>query len=285
MHRRYEDELNLFAWMRTVWKRRYLVALTVAASVISTAVYSMRLPNLYESSAVITPVGSKDKGSKGLSLFSQQLGGAAGITIPAPSSSTEITNLLNSMMLREKIIKKYGLLPVLVGKDEEAAAGQDEGKRLWAGFRALGSIVRVSSSAEDNTISISAEFHDPGEAARIVDHFLNALTEQMTGEAKRVALANIGHLERQLNATSDPLIRQKIYNMMAEQVETSLMAEVKENYAFKVIDPPRVPDRKTGPKRVKMLAMSFFVSLAAAVMLAFILEYIRLKALEADKEI
>jgi len=283
MQRRYDDELNLIVWIRIVWKRRYLVALTVAASVISTAVYSMRLPNLYESSAVITPVGSKDKGSKGLSLFSQQLGGAAGITIPAPSSSTEITNLLNSMMLREKIIKKYALLPALAG-DEANAAGKDEGKRLWAGLRALDSIIRVSSSAEENTISITAEFHDPGEAARIVDHFLDALTEQMTGEAKRVALANIGHLERQLGATSDPLIRQKIYNMIAEQVETSLMAEVKENYAFKVIDPPRVPDRKTGPKRVKMLAMSFFVSLAVAVMLAFMLEYVRIKALEAGKE-
>lgn len=283
MQRRYDDELNLLVWIKIVWKRRYLVALTVAASVISTAVYSMRLPNLYESSAVITPVGSKDKGSKGLSLFSQQLGGAAGITIPAPSSSTEITNLLNSMMLREKIIKKYALLPALAG-DEADAAGGDEGKRLWAGLRALDSIIRVSSSAEENTISITAEFHDPGEAARIVDHFLDALTEQMTGEAKRVALANIGHLERQLGATSDPLIRQKIYNMIAEQVETSLMAEVKENYAFKVIDPPRVPDRKTGPKRVKMLAMSFFVSLAAAIMLAFMLEYVRIKALEAGKE-
>jgi len=285
MQRRYEDELNLFVWMRIVWKRRYLVALTVAASVISTAVYTLRLPNLYESSAVITPVGSKDKGSKGLSLFSQQLGGVAGIAIPAPSSSTEITNLLNSLILREKIIKKYALLPVLVGEDDARAAGGDEGLRLWDALRALDAIVRVSSSAEDNTISITAEFHDPREAARIVDHFLNALTEQMTGEAKRVALANIGHLERQLSATSDPLIRQKIYNMIAEQVETSLMAEVKENYAFKIIDPPRVPDRKTGPKRVKMLAMSFFVSLAAAVMLAFILEYIRIKSLEAGKEI
>ena len=76
----------------------------------------------------------------------------------------------------------------------------------------------------------------------------------------------------QLNA--DPLIKQKIYTMIAQQVETAMMAEGKENFSFKVIDPPMVPDKKIKPKRAQMVVLSFVVSLFLAVFVVFALEYL-----------
>jgi uncharacterized protein involved in exopolysaccharide biosynthesis len=52
-----------------------------------------------------------------------------------------------------------------------------------------------------------------------------------------------------------------------------MMAEVKENFAFKVIDPPMVPDKKAKPKRTQMILLSFVVSVFMAVFLAFLMEY------------
>ena len=54
-----------------------------------------------------------------------------------------------------------------------------------------------------------------------------------------------------------------------------MMAEVKENFAFKVIDRPRVPDRKIKPKRVQMIMVSFVTSLFAGIFLAFLMESIQ----------
>ncbi len=53
-----------------------------------------------------------------------------------------------------------------------------------------------------------------------------------------------------------------------------MMAEVKENFAFKVVDPPKVPDRKIKPKIRKNLVLSFIISLFAGISLAFFIEYI-----------
>ncbi len=81
----------------------------------------------------------------------------------------------------------------------------------------------------------------------------------MSSEARRVATINQKYLEEQLGKTADPLIKQKIYNLIAQQLETSMMAEVKENFAFKVIDPPKVPDKRIKPKRIQMVLLSFVI--------------------------
>ncbi|HLA50198.1 MAG TPA: GNVR domain-containing protein, partial [Thermodesulfovibrionia bacterium] len=73
---------------------------------------------------------------------------------------------------------------------------------------------------------------------------------------------------------SDPLIRTKIYSLIAQQIETSMMAEVKENFAFKIIDPPRAPDKRIKPNRSRRVMISFMVSLFAGIFIAFLREYI-----------
>jgi uncharacterized protein involved in exopolysaccharide biosynthesis len=97
----------------------------------------------------------------------------------------------------------------------------------------------------------------------------------MASEAKRVADTNKYYLEAQLDKAADPFIKAKIYGLIAQQIETSVMAEVKENFAFKVLDPPRVPDAKIGPKRVQMVEVAFLLSLCVGILAAFTREYLR----------
>ena len=150
----------------------------------------------------------------------------------------------------------------------------DDTPTVWDGLRMFNGITKVNNNAKDNTITISIEFYDPEMAAKMVEYFLATLTDHMSSETKRVAKTNRKYLEEQLEATADPLIKQKIYNLIAQQIETSMMSEVKENFAFKVIDPPKVPDKKIKPKRSQMVMISFVTSLFAGIFLAFFLEYI-----------
>ncbi len=309
-----EDEINLLDLWRVIWKRKILISLLVLTSVFATALYSLYMKDIYSSTVVITPISSKEGGGGGLSALAQQFGGLPGISLPGSSSSSEIVNLLKSNILREKVIERYNLLPVLFyEKWDEGKKDWKKGEKsgfslnpfmsiqkvvaaikpktqnsklktqdqndgsptVWDGLRMLNGMVKVNSNAKDNTITVSVDFHDPERAARIVEYFLTTLTDHMSGEAKRVASTNRRHLEEQLGATADPLIRQKIYNLIAQQIETSMMSEVKENFAFKVIDPPKVPDKKIRPKRSQMVMLSFATALFAGVFLSFFLEYVK----------
>jgi uncharacterized protein involved in exopolysaccharide biosynthesis len=128
---------------------------------------------------------------------------------------------------------------------------------------------------KEDLITIVVNFPDPEMAAKIADYFIIALSEHMSAEAKRVAGINKEYLEKQLRETNDSLVQQKIYSLIAEKIETMMMAEVKEGFAFKVLDPPMAPDLKSKPKRAQMVVVAFMVSLFLSAFIVLFREYIR----------
>ena len=271
-----EEEINLLDYWRVIWKRKILIISVIFLITLLSAIISLYKTDIYQAKAIISPV-SEEKGGGGLSLLSQQFGGIAGIALPASTSSKEIMNLLNSNMIREKMIKKYDLLPVLFSKnwDNEKKEWIKKAPTMWNGIRALNSIIKVTNNIKENTISVSADFHDPEITVVLVDDILSTLSEHMSNESKKSALIKRRYLEEQLRSTSDPLIRQKIYNLISQQVETAMMSEMNEYFAYKVIDPPRVPDIRIRPKRRNTVVLTFIVSSFIGVFLAFFLEYIK----------
>ncbi len=304
------DEITLLDYWRVIWKQRKMIGWIAAVTVVVTAAISLSLTNIYQARAVIMPVSSRDGGAggAGLTALAQQFGGLPGIAIPGSNSASEIVNLLKSNILRRKIIEQYNLLPVLFYRQWDAGRQtwkRREGIRLdpryylsllskklsftpspgeqnkdpdvpdtWDALRLLNEIVKINQDVKQNTITIAVDFPDPAMASRIVDYFLVTVTNYMSSEAKRVAATNRKYLEEQLGSTTDPFIKQKTYNMIAQQIETGMMAEVKENFAFKVIDPPLAPDKKNQPKRTQMVVLSLIVALFLGVMVAFFREYL-----------
>ena len=299
-----EDEINLLDYWLVIRKRQKFIARLVIIAVLATIVLSFLMPNIYRAKAVITPIPSRESGPGDvtLSALALQFGGLPGIRLPGGSSAAEIVNLLKSNILREKVIDRYQLLPVLLytrwdadkkdwkqgplvnvrrvvnaitsatqrGVSEQNPDVPD----VWDGLRELDGIVEINHNVKENAITITIDYRDPETAAKIVEHFLTALTDHMSSETRRVATINRQYLEDQLGKTADPLIRQKIYNLIAQQLETSMMAEVKENFAFKIIDPPKVPDKKIKPKRIQMVILSFVVFIFIGVFAAFFMEYL-----------
>jgi len=306
-----EDEINLLILWRVIWRRRKFISILMIAVVFFTACALFFMKDIYQAKAVIVPVTTKDSGGAGgtLSALASQFGGLPGISMPGSTNSAEIVSLLKSNILQEKVVERYRLMPVLFydqwdsrKKDWRREPGSilnplrwlsnllvvispsdpktvsrkgEEGiPQLWDALRLFDDIIVIDNNIKDNTITLTVDYEDPELAAKITGYFLETLTEHMSTEAKRVALINRTYLEEQLQKTADPLIRQKIYNLIAQQVETAMMAEVKENFAFKVIDPPKVPDRKIKPKRALMVVLSFIVALFMGVFIAFFMEYL-----------
>lgn len=301
-------EANVLFYWRIIKKRIKFISLFVSTAVVLTFIVSLFLTNIYMAKAIILPVTPKEKSGGGIAAsLMQQVGGVPGISLPESASSAEIITLLKSIGLRETIITEHNLLPVLFPNEWDPKAkkwlinsgftmnpsilfrkftrwiksmGNDASKQhdgaptVWDGLRQLDNTVTVMSNTKEKTITISVESYNPEVAMQITGHLLAALNDYMSGEAKRVAMINRKYLEEQLLQTADPYIRQKIYNMIAEQLETSMMAEVKENFAFKVLDRPKVPDKKVKPKRFLMVMISLVASLLLSIFFVFFMEYL-----------
>lgn len=263
----FSDELNLLDYWKVIYKNKKLIAIIVLSLVIVTIIVAILMPPVYEARAIIAPA-SQQNAPSGMSTLVAPFG----IAIPSPANVTEIVNLLNSNILREKVIKKNNLMPVLLQGENEK--NNSENERIWNALRALEKALNVNYKKKDNIIEISMQFKDPEMAVKIVNHTLTELTEHMSSEARRVAETNKKYLESQLNTTADPFIKAKIYSLIAQQIEQTMMAEVKENFAFKVLDPPMVPDQRIKPKRKRMVMISFMASLFLGVFVAFLKEYV-----------
>ncbi len=90
-----------------------------------------------------------------------------------------------------------------------------------------------------------------------------------------MALVNREYLQKQISETNDPIVQQKIYNLIADKIETMMMAEVKEGFAFKVLDPPMAPDKKSKHKRAQMVIIAFVISLFLGVFWVLFREYLK----------
>ena len=292
-----EEEPDLLWYWEVLKKHKGLIILATFLCALSTAVFSLLVEDIYRSQAVIIPI-SGEKSSLG--TIASRMGAMAGLLgiSPLGTSEAEIVSLLKSEVLKEELIKRYNLLPVLfserwepesrtwkpppfgpglilsrlMAKVRGGRCDPDAPPTVWDGIKKLEEIVEVRQDPKLGTIRVSVDFPDPQRAAEICQALITTLREHMCAEAIRVAQTNKRYLEEELVRTSDPLIRQKIYALIADQVETITMAKVKENFAFKVIDPPRVPEEKVKPRRAMMVAVAFVLGGFVGVMGAFLIE-------------
>ena len=264
----YEDEINLLDLLKIILKYKKMIIYFVLICTVGTAVISLLMTKIYESKAVITPVEAPAAQS-GMGALTAQFG----IMTPQSANVSEIVGLLKSNVLMQRVMEKGKFYDILFDKDD--LKGKTENEKSWKGIRLLKEgILKVTENKKDNIISISAQYKDPVIAQKVASTTLSELTEYMTTEAKRVADANKIHLDTQMVGTADPFVRQKIYALIAQQIETAMMSAAKENFAFKVIDPPMVPDKKVKPKRTTMVLLAFIVSLMIGVFAAFAREHV-----------
>jgi LPS O-antigen subunit length determinant protein (WzzB/FepE family) len=81
------------------------------------------------------------------------------------------------------------------------------------------------------------------------------------------AAESIEYLDRELAKTPQVSIRDAIGRVLEEQLQKSTMANVRREYAFKVLEPGMLPERPIRPRRLRMILAGF---LFGGLLMAFI---------------
>ena len=82
-------------------------------------------------------------------------------------------------------------------------------------------------------------------------------------EALDRAMNNKKFIEEQTRKTPDALTRDRLYSLYGQEVEKEMMARNREQFGFRVIDAPRVPDRKFKPSRGQSAILATILSFLA----------------------
>ena len=117
------------------------------------------------------------------------------------------------------------------------------------------------------TVSLSFESPSAGGSANIVKYYLDEGKSRLQEEALDRAVKNKKFIEEQIGKTVDALTRDRLYSLYGQEVEREMMGRNREQFGFRVVDAPRVPDRSFKPFRGIGSIMTAFLAFFAACVL------------------
>ncbi len=147
-------------------------------------------------------------------------------------------------------------------------------------------LLSISVDNKKNTLNVGFNHKDPKFAKEMVDRYLTELSEMTREVTIQYAREKTSFVQEELSKTSDALLREKLYTLLANEIEKETFARARQYYNFEVIDPPIVPDldKKVKPKRSIICVLSVIVAFFLAVFIAFFLEFFQNARENADPE-
>jgi LPS O-antigen subunit length determinant protein (WzzB/FepE family) len=277
------NELSPSALIKSIWKGRFVIFLTgVFFAVISVAI-TMRMPNVYSSQIVLVPAPDETGGALGgLGSRFGDLANFAGISVG--EDGVDKTVLAMEILLSRKFlvafVKKHSLTVPLM-----SATGWDEKKGEWQIdpeiydvksmqwvrdvnpprkkepsdgeiYEEMLSRISVNQDKKTKIVKVKFSAFSPRFARDWVDLLVRDLNEFIKNDDVEEARKSITYLKKQIGRTQVADFRVALNSIIESQMKTIMLAEVREGYVFKVVDPPVVPEKKEFPRRLLIAVVS-----------------------------
>ena len=276
-----EDEINLLDYLIVLLKYKWLIISMVFVASVASVIYSLQLTNIYRSEATIAPRQEEKTATSSTLSALRGLGGFAGdlIGLGGGGSADKFEMVLKSRILSYRIVEKHKLMPRIfeeIWDSEKKKWNTNPGPTLQDAHKTLMGMLTISRDRKSDVLTIQFDHKDPEFTKEMVEYYTTELSESLREETLKDAAENQRFLRRQLERTFDVLLKEKIYILLAKEIEKETFASAQKYYSFMVLDPPIVPDlnKRIKPKRRIICILSVTVAFFTAVFMAFFLEYI-----------
>ena len=279
-----DDEIDLRELFGALWKGKWIIIATTFIFAVGAVLYALSLPNIYKSEALLAPAESSNGG--GLSKMAGQLGGLAalaGVNLGAgESSQTELAvQVMKSRQFVEAFINKHDLLvPLMAATDWDLAnnklildeelynSNTGEWLREPNGMRGATptaqeafevfskEVLNISQDKESGLYTVSVKNYSPYIAQQWVNWLIEDINKVMRERAIAETSQNLAYLNTQLQKTAVTDMQSTFYKLIEEQTKSLMLAEVQEEFVFKVVDPAVAPETKSEPKRALIVVLS-----------------------------
>jgi uncharacterized protein involved in exopolysaccharide biosynthesis len=249
-------------------------------AILATSVAFLLTP-LYRSSVVLIPARSDTEASALRSIGGLgSLASLAGLSLGGDGEQTvEAVALLKSRQLAVGFIRDKELMPLLYPDewDTDRKAWKVSGDKVPTMSDAYEyfneKVRRVSEDRRSGLVTLSIDWHEPNLAAAWATDLVSRVNELMRARAITESDASIEQLKDRLANTSVVPLQQGISGLMESQIKRKTFATVRSEYAFRVVDPASVPDKKDRiyPRKPLFAVLGFLAGMLIGALLALVL--------------
>lgn len=292
-----DDEIDLGELWRAVWAGKFTIIAISFIFAVASIFFALSKPNVYKASAILAPASAE--GGGGLGALAGQFGGLAsmaGISLGGGGGDKTALALeiLRSRSFIENYIAKHDLLvPIMAAEKWDMATDkvilddelydQINNKWMrevkppkkaepssWEAFREFSKLLSVSQDKTTSMITINIEYFSPTMAQQWLTWLINDVNDFMRAQDQKEAQDSIDYLTKQLENIQVTTMETVFYQLIEEQTKNMMLTQVKSEYVLKTIDPPQVPDEKSGPKRALIVVLSTMLGGILSVLIVMI---------------
>lgn len=276
-----------------------IVSITAFVSIIG-LVYSLLLPNIYESRALLVSVDSSSGISSSLSSYSG-LAGFAGISLPSGNdegNSVKALQKITSLSFFEKNILTNIYLPDLMAvkswdfetntllfdesiidiksntwvrkysyPQQQIPSGQESFEKF------IQEHLSLTEDKKSGFVSIFIKHQSPFIAKQWTELIVNEVNAFYRQKDKAESEKAVSYLNQQMSETGLSEIKEVLAQLLQEEIKKLTLIEANNAYVFEYIDPPVVMEKKAEPARAIICIISVLLGLVLSIIIVFIKNY------------
>jgi uncharacterized protein involved in exopolysaccharide biosynthesis len=246
--RRFESRLLPLLLDR--WRLIAAVSLLFAFGAVG---YCLSAAKWYRAQVLMAAV-QPDQGTTNLGSVGGGLGGIAalaGIDLAGNDSfKKEFVARLSSRAFTYKFLTDEGLIPILFSRKWDAehqrwkSTDPNQRPTLEQAYKLFNDKVRtISEDRRNGLIKVTIDWTDPLLAKDWANKLVTRFNADMRDVARDESQRSLEYLHRELARTELVELRQTISGLIESETRKAMLATVREQYAFKIIDPAFVPEK------------------------------------------
>ncbi|MFL2840389.1 MAG: Wzz/FepE/Etk N-terminal domain-containing protein [Pseudohongiellaceae bacterium] len=270
-----DDEIDLLELWNILWQGKWLIIVITAVFAVGSVFYALSLPDIYRSEILLAPLADEAANAGSLG----QLGGLAslaGVNIGGGDNQvtmkTRAVATLQSRFFIKAFFETHDLVVPFMGTMPGDVSGTveidpelyDEANQHWIRevspprtaapsdeevYEEFSELLLVEEDLDTGLITVSLEGYGSAQIKTWIGWLIEDLNNYMREDALLESQLAIDYLTEQLNKTSLVEMRSVFFNLIEEQTQQVMLADVREEYALEVIDPAVVPETKSAPDR------------------------------------
>lgn len=269
------DEIDFKELFSTLWESKTFILSTTSIFALLAMLYSLSLPNIYQSNALLNPVEASGQMSNGLGDYSTiaNLTGLNLSTTNTDSNAAKALKKINTLSFFVENILPNIFLPDLIAldswdpainkiiynkdiyNDELKSWVQDSKTKLAitspqsAYLVFLQNNLVFSSDLETGFITIGIKHQSPYIAKEWTEIIVDQLNDFFRKKDKLEAQTSINFLNQQMAKTNFTEIKEVIAQLIQNKTQQLALVESGKFYVFEYLDPPAVMERRSEPSR------------------------------------
>ncbi len=271
----FDDEIDLRELFYVLLEGKWIIISVTAFVSIIGVIYSLSLPNIYISKALLVPVNSSSSIAGGLQGYSN-LAGLAGIRLPSggdEGNSVKAIKKISSLSFFEKNIMPNIYLPDLMAvKSWNSQTNKlvfdeniyDTKTNTWIrgysyprqqipsaqeSFQVFKNYLTLNEDKTSGFITLSIKHQSPFIAKQWAELIVNEVNSFYRQKDKSESEKAVSYLNQQISMTGLSEIKQVLAQLLQEETKKLTLIEANQSYVFDYIDPPVAMEQKSEPSR------------------------------------